>query len=392
MVKVSHWPRGNQTGQGHRSAMKILHCMATLEGGGAERQLCYLAKGLVDAGHDVVVACMRLGVNGARLRLSGATIDVSGHPLSSPRNLWHLIRMLRQVRPDIVQTWLLPMDVWGGMAAIWTRTPWILSERTSTAHYNHLTFPLQVRRRVAQRVSMIVANSRDGQNYWRKELEGKGLAPRLIRNALPLAELGVVVPARPASIGGAERIILYAGRLDPGKNLRTLLLALPIVLKSEPFQVLICGIGPDSAQLQQLALDLSVAKQVRFLGYVDNLSALMKAADVFVSVSRYEGQPNAVMEAMACGCPLVVSDIPEHREFLNEQAAFFAQPESAADIAEQILRALQSPSLAFEKAQKARAIAQNWGIGEATQQYLEAYRSLMPAGANRSEAPSSHSR
>ena len=47
----------------------------------------------------------------------------------------------------------------------------------------------------------------------------------------------------------------------------------------------------------------------------------MKASDAFVSTSTFEGQPNAVLEAMACGCPLVVSDIPAHREFLDDQTA-----------------------------------------------------------------------
>ncbi len=51
--------------------------------------------------------------------------------------------------------------------------------------------------------------------------------------------------------------------------------------------------------------------------------ALMKKASVFVSLSAYEGCPNTVMEAMACGCPIIVSDIPEHREILDEQSALF---------------------------------------------------------------------
>ena len=49
--------------------------------------------------------------------------------------------------------------------------------------------------------------------------------------------------------------------------------------------------------------------------------SVLKASKAFVSTSAFEGQPNAVLEAMACGCPLVVSDIPAHREFLSAETA-----------------------------------------------------------------------
>ena len=57
----------------------------------------------------------------------------------------------------------------------------------------------------------------------------------------------------------------------------------------------------------------------------------MKLAGVLVSTSRYEGRPNVIAEAMACGCPLALSDIPEHRELVPKDAAlFFSADEEAA--------------------------------------------------------------
>ena len=99
----------------------------------------------------------------------------------------------------------------------------------------------------------------------------------------------------------------------------------------------------------------------------------MKAADAFVSVSYLEGQPNAVMEAMACGCPLVVSDIPMHREFLDEETALLVDPDDADAIARAIEAVLSDPEAARRRSEKARELAAQWSISEMAQQYDRVY-------------------
>lgn len=224
---------------------------------------------------------------------------------------------------------------------------------------------------------MVVANSRAGEAYWREESRGRVVPTRVIQNALPLSEIDGIQPARPDSVGIGDRLILYAGRLDSQKNIPVFFRALPKILNSGAFQVLICGEGPDLGVLRELVSELGVAGRVQFLGYVDNLYALMKAADVCVSVSRYEGQPNSVMEAMACRCPLVVSDIPEHREFLNEGNAFFAPVDASDAIATQLRACLTSSESAREKAVASRRVAEQWDIGTTVRNYLETYQAVM---------------
>jgi glycosyltransferase involved in cell wall biosynthesis len=70
-------------------------------------------------------------------------------------------------------------------------------------------------------------------------------------------------------------------------------------------------------------------------GLIPSIWGALKSAQMFVSLSRYEGHPNVVLEAMACGCPLIVSDIPSHREFLDKTTAILVEryedPEALAD-------------------------------------------------------------
>ena len=353
--------------------MKILQCIPTLEGGGAERQLCYLARGLVQAENAVRVVCIRGGVNEPRLRTATSMVDVFADlPPASPRVFWRLLRTIRQFRPDLIQTWICQMDVWGGIAARCAGIPWVLSERCSAKMYPP-TVKNRLRLGVGRGASLVVANSRAGAAYWQERFGGCAPPIRVISNALPLDEIAAVAAARPCGINANERIILYAGRLDAQKNLPVFFRALPEVLKEGRFQILICGDGPEAETLRKMAAEMGLAARIHFLGYVANLYSLMKAADVFVSVSRFEGQPNAVMEAMACGCPLVVSDIPEHREFLDERSAFLAPVGASDQLAAQLRDCLAAPEVARAKAKVARRIAEQWDIGATARGYLAAY-------------------
>jgi len=114
-------------------------------------------------------------------------------------------------------------------------------------------------------------------------------------------------------------------------------------------------------------------------GYVPQPWAWMKKADMFVSVSLFEGMPNTVMEAMACGCPLVVSDIPQHREILDDDTAMFVSPEDPADIASGIDRLLGNPEEARRKALRAKERASEWSIPAMAERYERVYLEILGA-------------
>ena len=104
--------------------------------GGAERQLAYLCAELPALGWEVHVALGAGGPNLARLRESGATVHTLGTRSNyDPRLAWRLWRLVRRIRPDLVQAWLLQMEVLAGLVATTSRIPWILSERSAAPAY-----------------------------------------------------------------------------------------------------------------------------------------------------------------------------------------------------------------------------------------------------------------
>jgi glycosyltransferase involved in cell wall biosynthesis len=105
-------------------------------------------------------------------------------------------------------------------------------------------------------------------------------------------------------------VVLAAGRLVALKGYDTLLRAFARVRQETPVRLVILGEGPERPNLERLAAELGVAADVDMPGFDPNPFRYMKRAGVFVLSSRYEGLPNVLIQALACGCPVVSTDCP----------------------------------------------------------------------------------
>ncbi|HZG54336.1 MAG TPA: glycosyltransferase [Pyrinomonadaceae bacterium] len=362
--------------------MRIMYCIPTLEHGGAERQLSYLALELARKGHEIHVVFLRDGANLGRMRAGGvATHRLPAGGNHDPKIFLGLLRLIRKIRPDIIQTSLPQMDVLGGAAALTTGTRWVLKESSSAPAYP-AHWKSSLRASLTKRADAIVSNSQAGDAYW----GAKGGAPPryVIPNGLPLDEIAAAQPApAPADLRFEpdEKLLLYAGRMDSGKNVETLIVALSRVANEVPLTALLCGDGVLKPRLEGLAAELGLKHRVVFSGYVSNLWALMKRADAFAFLSRFEGCPNVVLEAMACGCPLIVSDIPAHREILDDRSACFVDPDEPEAIAEAL-----TTTLLFGDAARARAVAAQAKVAERTiggmaERYEQLYLGVIESGS-----------
>jgi glycosyltransferase involved in cell wall biosynthesis len=105
-------------------------------------------------------------------------------------------------------------------------------------------------------------------------------------------------------------VVLAAGRLVALKGYDTLLRAFARVRQETPVRLVILGEGPERPNLERLAAELGVAADVDMPGFDPNPFRYMNRAGVFVLSSRYEGLPNVLIQALACGCPVVSTDCP----------------------------------------------------------------------------------
>lgn len=158
------------------------------------------------------------------------------------------------------------------------------------------------------------------------------------RNAMR-AELGV----QPG-----QRMILSVGELIPRKNYKTAI-DMMAKLHSEQLRYYICGQGVLRREIEEYAKSQGVIERVVFLGYRRDIPQLCACADVFLHTSHQEGLPVAVMEAMACGTPVVASRIRGNVDLIDDGVSgFLCATQDAEDFAEKIRLVLEKPDLAQE--------------------------------------------
>ncbi|RDD62241.1 glycosyltransferase [Ferruginivarius sediminum] len=187
-------------------------------------------------------------------------------------------------------------------------------------------------------------------------------------------------PDHPWLAPGEPPVVLNVGRLVAQKDHATLLRAFARVRERREVRLIVLGPdGPARAELDALIAELGLSDCVDLAGFNANPYAFMARAGVFVLSSTFEGMPNALLEALACGCPVVSTDCPSGpREILDDGAYGRLVPmRDPAALAEAIEATLDERS--DREALRARAAA--FGVDRAVAGYVEAL--LEAAGAGR---------
>lgn len=300
--------------------MRILHCIATLKGGGAEKQLCHLVRSQIQSGHIVHVAILEEGVNYDYLKSTGAQIHkIAARSNYSFRIFWHLRLIIKQNNPEIIQCWQRPMDFFGPFAAILCRTPYIIAERTNPVKY-FFSFKGLLRLFMMQFSSAIIANSEIGRDFWKGKVINRKKLVCYIPNILPVA-----LQYQATQSHEFDNYILSVGRLSVEKNHISLIHAFENII-NPTINLIIVGEGPEYQILIDMIREKKMTKRVKFIGYRSDVLEIMKGARGFVSLSLHEGMPNTVLEAASCQLPLLLSDIPEHRSLFFPSEALFCPP------------------------------------------------------------------
>lgn len=170
--------------------------------------------------------------------------------------------------------------------------------------------------------------------------------------------------------------ILSVGRLSPQKGLDDLLLSFWELKKKvqQKMQLWIVGDGPLRKNLERLAIDLQIQNEVFFFGWHDPLTLkhFYASADLFVLPSLAEGMPNAVLEAMAMGLPVVATDVLGTRDLVIPGVnGFLVWPRHTASFSDAMLQLVQNDCLRVQFSKGARLTAQNYNWQHAAHGYLK---------------------
>lgn len=297
-----------------------------------------------------------------------------------PRTLFQLIRIVRELRPDVLHLHGYASWTFGRLAGILTRTPVVLQE-----HMVHGSSPWY--QRLSDRVlsplpARAVAISEAVRRFMETVRHVRRGTLVVLPNGVPLDQFAVPDPAvvdaarRHFGLNGKTLVIGTVGRLDPVKGQDVLIRALPAVMARFPdLKVLIIGDGPLEPELRRLSTELGIGSRVLFLGYRQDLPKLLALMDVFVVPSRSEGFCIAAVEAMAAGRAIVSTDCEALAQLFREgESAVLCRAGDPADLAAKLIALLGDESLRRRLAARARQESSRFDIRETAQAYARLYR------------------
>ncbi|MCS7273570.1 MAG: glycosyltransferase [Fimbriimonadales bacterium] len=333
--------------------MRIGLFTVSLEAGGAERTFVTLANQFVRRGHTVFMVLMKPeGVLRKELHPAVEIVDLRTY--RTLRTMVPLARWLRQARPDALLSTLSQPNLCAIVARRLAGVPCrVVVREANTPSYEFGNARLLKDRlvpamiaRLYRYATLVVAVSKGVQSDLLRltRLPASRVVciynPTITEAMLQASEAPVEHPWFEA---GAPPVVLAVGRLTPQKDYPTLLRAFAKVRATHNARLLILGEGEQRAELEQLAQQLGIAEFVQMPGYEPNPYRYMRRAAVFVLSSRYEGLPNALIQAMACGAPVVATDCPSGpREILDDGKYGALVPVGDADaLAQAIAHALE---------------------------------------------------
>jgi glycosyltransferase involved in cell wall biosynthesis len=377
--------------------MKVMHIIVGLDVGGAEMALRRL---VLNMAHQpglvpVVVSLKGMGAIGPQLRAAGVTVHTLGMDkgVRALGVLWQLARLIRQERPDVVQTWMYHADLIGGLAArlvgcrrvIWGIRTTEISEQGSRVTAMIRGLCAQLSHWLPAAIVCVAQAARQSH----ERLGYDGVRMLVIPNGFDLN----VLKARPAQRLALRReaglcdddvVVGFVGRFHEDKGQSNFVKAAACVGASHPhvkFLMIGRGVTPDNAVLRAWIAATGFPERFALMGERSDLPTCYAAMDIFCLASRREAFPNVVGEAMAMGLPCVVTDVGDAALIVADQGMVVAKEDPEA-LAAGLGRYLSMPAQqrAAVGAGARQRIHDDYSMEACTRRFAELYERLLGLG------------
>ena len=330
--------------------IRIGFVIGQLHVGGYERQLYELATRMVGGECEPFVYCLSEDVEpyGQRLQAAGVPVRVVPRRRSYElRRVVHIARLIRQDRIDVVHSWAPRANCYAGLAVLLAGNPPLVASNWGTSPTPRLTTLLD---RLAFRLSrQIVVNSETGRGFTSSVY---GVSPDrilVVRNWLDTSRFES--PADPAaarsSLGlpAGVPVAGFVGRLSTEKGISLFLdVAHDVAARLPESRFLVAGDGPLLEAMVKKSQNLEIPDRVLFAGFREDIPDVLAAVDLMVLTSTCEGLPNAVLEAMAAGRPVIATRVGGCAELIEHGATgYLTEPGDREELTRRVTEVLSSP-------------------------------------------------
>jgi len=276
---------------------------------------------------------------------------------STPRRLIRLFRHFRDDDIDLVHSWLFIANAAAGYVQLFSPRRALITAARNRKRQGHINW---IANMVAFRLSRtIIVNSNDVRDYIVENYRAPAGRIRRVANGIDIERF------RPAPRVDLESPrIVSIGRLVEQKNHELFLNAAADLRRNFPTaRFEITGEGPLRSALERQARDLGLADAVHFLGERADVESVLSGASLFWLTSRWEGMPNVLLEAMACGVPVLATDVGGAHELIDEgKCGFVLQSGDGAGFVKRSEEVLSDKRRWTGMAQAARRRAETFSL------------------------------
>ncbi len=342
-----------------------------------------LVRRLAELTFDVhVCALTRGGPLEAELRDAGIEVSVVGKRFRfDPQAFWRLRCHFARLKPDLVHAWMFAANSYGYAAArLCGIGRFVASQRCVDPWKSGVQLALD--RYVARRCDCTVVNSPAVRDFY----TGHGLPADKIR-VIPNG----VEPGRPSDVDRTKlladlglpnhvHLVAVIGRLWPQKQIKDAIWAADLLkVIRDDVHLLVIGDGPLCDRLRRFRDQVRIRDKVHLLGHRNDVPQIVPHLDVLWSTSRYEGQSNAILEAMAAGVPVVATDVPGTRDLVvSGQTGYLVPAGDRAAVAQATQRLFEDPDLARRLGDAGRRRAESdFSIEAMVDQHVALYGELL---------------
>jgi len=379
--------------------MKLVFLIRSLEVGGAERQLVYLARGLKAKGVSVTVGIFyRGGVLEELLNSDGVPIEYL-----DKKGRWDFIGFLRRTmkwirreNPDILHGYLTGANIVAilikpfvpKLQIVWG----VRASNMLLENYDHLArFSFQLSVWLSRYTNLIIVNSNSGYEYHLANgypSDRMVVIPNGIDTDLFKPDLLARQHQRTAwGIDEGATLVGIVGRLDPMKDHKTFLRAVSKVLSTRNDVLFVCvGDGDINylEDLQQYSEGFGLSEKIRWQPGLVDIESAYNALDVLVSTSAFgEGFSNTLAEAMSCGVRCVATDVGDARKIVID-TGIVVQPGDSSAVADGILTILKCDIEENAKYKKMAIdhIRDNYSIARLVSNSLDEFNRILPINSD----------
>jgi glycosyltransferase involved in cell wall biosynthesis len=365
-------------------SLTILHVVFSLEPGGMENGLVNVARRLDSAAFNVHVACLeRKGLFAARLPDPSRVCLIGKSPGFSSSGVLKLARLIHQVKPDVIHTHNLGPLIYAALATGLGRWRPILHGEHGQLTGDHLSARRLRQRRWFFRCCRRIHTVSEGL---RQDLLANGLADTRIEVVGNGVDTDFFQPASRKSareqlgLAADGPVVGIVGRLCPYKRQAELIDLFPAVVRQFPnAQLLVVGGGgPDAERVEKLAGHSAVRQHIHLSGFQNDLRPYYQAMDLLAAPSLYEGLSNVVLEAMACGVPVLSHQACGNAEVVRHgKAGWVVDLREPAQLLEAVTAMLSDPARLIDMGRQAREdVMHSFSISTMVQHYERLYREL----------------